>query len=620
MEFFPFKSMRPGQDLFFSDVKDTTLVGKHLIAHAPTGLGKTAAVLGACLKFAIEEEKTVFFLTPRHSQHNLIIETIKKIKEKTGIKLPCVDIIGKKWFCPVKGTEFLSNSEFSEFCRQLKEDEKCGYYNKVWNKLKLEDEVEEVLKRASSKSPLHAEELRQECKNYCVHEIAILLGKKARVIIADYYHLFSPYVRNALLMKLKKNLEDAIIIVDEAHNLGARIRGLLTTKISNFSLVKSVNEARDFNEEGLANLIIGVIDSLEKLALLLKNKEEIYVLERDLSELLENEIGDVDDFIARLKTVSLKVIKEKKKSSLSSLANFLEFWKSEQTKSDAFTRIIKKAVTKRGNRLIELSINCLDPSILSGEVFRDSFSSVLMSGTLTPQNMYRDILGLEKERTVMKTYSSPFPKKNRLVLIVPDSTTKYSRRTEKEFEKIASYCKNIINNCPSNLAIFFPSYDLRDTVIKKVSNVSKKIIVEKKGMNKAEKSSLIEEFKRNSPCVLAGCVSGNFAEGLDYPGKDLECVVIIGIPLGTPNLKTNALIKYYDKKFHRGWDYGYIFPAMNRTVQAAGRCIRSEHDRGVIILIDERYVWKNYLKCIPPEWTTKVTKSPQVLLRGFLGN
>jgi DNA excision repair protein ERCC-2 len=115
-----------------------------------------------------------------------------------------------------------------------------------------------------------------------------------------------------------------------------------------------------------------------------------------------------------------------------------------------------------------------------------------------------------------------------------------------------------------------------------------------------------------------GATGGSFGEGIDLPGKFLNGVVIVGVPLDSPDLETQSLIEYYDKLFGAGWDYGYIFPAMNRVVQAAGRAIRSESDRGIIVLIDERFTWKNYFKCLPIDWKIVVTKEPVERIKKFL--
>lgn len=113
--------------------------------------------------------------------------------------------------------------------------------------------------------------------------------------------------------------------------------------------------------------------------------------------------------------------------------------------------------------------------------------------------------------------------------------------------------------------------------------------------------------------------AGSFSEGLDYADNLLDAVIIVGLPLERPNLETQALIDYYDFKFERGWDFGYIYPAMNRALQAAGRCIRSETDRGAVILLDERFMWGNYRKCFPSDFEFNVTELPEKYLRRFFG-
>jgi len=117
--------------------------------------------------------------------------------------------------------------------------------------------------------------------------------------------------------------------------------------------------------------------------------------------------------------------------------------------------------------------------------------------------------------------------------------------------------------------------------------------------------------------ILAGVQAGSFSEGVDYANNLLDAVIIVGLPLEIPNLEVKSLIEYYDFKFERGWDYGYIYPAMNRALQAAGRCIRSETDRGAIILMDERFRWQNYAKCFPKDFSAIVTELPEKYVAGF---
>jgi DNA excision repair protein ERCC-2 len=228
-----------------------------------------------------------------------------------------------------------------------------------------------------------------------------------------------------------------------------------------------------------------------------------------------------------------------------------------------------------------------------------------MSGTLIPTEMYRDILGLNKN-TILKEYANPFPKENRCILISKEITTKFEDRTDEMYRKIAIACAQVINNLNGNSAIFFSSYDTLRSTMKYLDNiVEKKLFVEGRGMTKEERSQLLANFKMNlinGGGAIIGVQGANFSEGIDLPGELLTAVVVVGLPFAPPDLRQKAIIDYYEDNFGRGWDYGYIFPAMNKSLQAAGRCIRSETDKGLIILLDKRFAWSKYAQILPPDW------------------
>jgi DNA excision repair protein ERCC-2 len=229
-----------------------------------------------------------------------------------------------------------------------------------------------------------------------------------------------------------------------------------------------------------------------------------------------------------------------------------------------------------------------------------------MSGTLTPTSMYKELLGIEAEELTLK---SPFPAQNRMNLIVPKTTTKYEARSPEQYKEIAKTLADISSDVKGSIAIYFPSYYLRDEVSKSFSMLTvKTVFSEQPDMTKSEKQEFLDNFVKykDSGAVLLAVISGSFAEGIDLPGV-LKMVIIVGLPLQKPDLETKALIEYYDKKFSKGWDYGYLFPAFTKTIQAAGRCIRSETDRGIIVFLDERYSWNNYYRCFPQHWPLKVS-------------
>ena len=151
---------------------------------------------------------------------------------------------------------------------------------------------------------------------------------------------------------------------------------------------------------------------------------------------------------------------------------------------------------------------------------------------------------------------------------------------------------------------------MRDTIDKYFTSLCRKTtFLERAILTKKEKSEMLERFKeyKDTGAVLLGAATGSFGEGIDLPGELLKCVIIVGLPLQKPDLETKELISYYDLKFGKGWDYGYLFPAFNKALQNAGRCIRSRKDKGVIIFLDERYNWPNYFRCFPSDTGIKTT-------------
>jgi DNA excision repair protein ERCC-2 len=205
-------------------------------------------------------------------------------------------------------------------------------------------------------------------------------------------------------------------------------------------------------------------------------------------------------------------------------------------------------------------------------------------------------------------------------MIVPETTTKFTERNPKQYQQIALAAARIVNAVPGNSAVFFPSYRFRDDVYAYFEGLCRKTtFIEVPGMNKEEKTELLEKFKlyKDAGAVLLAVAAANYAEGIDLPGDLLKAVVVVGLPLQKPDLETKELIDYYDKKYAKGWDYAYIFPAITKCLQSAGRCIRSETDRGVIVFLDERFAWPKYRKCFPPDSNIIITRLYEEKIANF---
>ncbi len=600
---FPHDEMREIQEEMVNLVQSCVKSKKNAIIHAPTGLGKTAASISPIIKEALDQNKTIFFLTSRNTQHKIALDTVKQIKDKFNIPIQATDFIGKKWMCIQPGVQLLKNNEFGEYCRALREDGQCPFFEAMKNGEKLSVIAKEALDELSKVSPAYVTKLIDTGREYklCPYELAQNMAKRSHIIITDYYYMFNPSIRNKFLKKINKKLEDCIIIVDEAHNLHDRIKDLSSESLSTIMLSRAANEAKKYGLSDLEEIFSNIP---QLLRLLLGNEEEKYVEKEKFVELIEA-IYPYKELIDICYDNADVIREDKQQSYIGAIGFFLDYWLGSD---DGFTRIISRKKGHREDNII-LSYRCLDPSIISKEVLEESSSVIMMSGTLTPTDMYKELLGFDETKTEEKIFPSPFPDENRLNLIIGKTSTKFTSRSEDQFKQIAKVLVDVINITPGNSAIFFPSYYLRDQIYEHMVGVEKTVFQESSEMSRDEKEEVIQKFKeyKKTGATLLAAISGSFGEGIDLPGDELKTVVIVGLPLTKPDLETKSLIEYYDKKFNKGWDYGYLFPAFNKVIQSAGRCIRSESDKGVIIFLDERYTWNNYYRCFPKTWKIKIS-------------
>lgn len=645
---FPHQEIRDIQDVLVHKIDECINEKKHLVAHAPTGLGKTAAALSPALTHIAKNNSknqglTVFFLTSRHTQHKIVLDTLRKINEKFGLNIIGNSIIGKKHLCLQPSTEKMHSRDFAEFCRLLVDNGKCDYYNNLKSRGKLSPDAEVVVAGLKRRGVASAEQIVNDAtiRSICPYEIALLLAKDAKVIIADYQYIFNLSIRDTFFKKLNKELKDCIIIIDEAHNLPSRIKDLSSEFLSNIQLKRAISEAKKFNYDAIASKLEEINAILEKYADGLKSAEasrfeknsaslnvtlnsfteaksynyesnERYITKQQFISDIER-IDGYDAFVSELFFSANAIREQQNISYVGSIAGFLEYWCGQD---DGFTRILSIKKLRDKGEMITLSYRCLDPSIIAAPVIEKSYSTILMSGTLTPTSMYRELLGINAEELTLK---SPFPVENRMNLIVPKTTTKYEARSPDQYKEIAKTLTDITSDVKGSVAIYFPSYYLRDEVSKSFSMLTgKTVFSEQPDMTKQEKQKFLDNFVKykDSGAVLLAVISGSFAEGIDLPGV-LKMVIIVGLPLQKPDLETKSLIAYYDKKFSKGWDYGYLFPAFTKAIQAAGRCIRSEKDKGIIVFLDERYSWNNYYRCFPQHWSLKVSLLYKEMIKKF---
>ncbi|MEF8835013.1 MAG: helicase C-terminal domain-containing protein [Candidatus Thermoplasmatota archaeon] len=584
---FPFKNIREGQKKFLKDVEKTFEDEDTLIAHAPTGIGKTAAVLPPALRKKQDDQK-IFFLTSKQSQHNIAIETIKNMPEHVN----AIDVISKKNMC-LREASRLPYPVFEEFCSGEGQS-RCNLFNQ-----KMSEVVEKL--RGDTK---HVSELVRLCESFdvCPHKSALVAGKESDIIVCDYNYIFSD-IRDRIFDLLEMELQDAILIIDEAHNLPDRIRSNLEESLGVEILDEASNLLRGYSS-GLSSFMKRLSRELTSMEVEEKRIEKEF-LDGKIKNALKgglSQFDSIDDLLADLKIVARDLVEEDPSATAPmKVCSFLDNWKEE---GEEIFRSIEKSPFR-------INVKLMDPSRFSGDVFKKVVGAVLMSGTLHPGEMYADILGIDEVKT--EKYSSPFPDENREIVSVDNLTTAYKERGLNMYQAYANSIADLANNTPGNVAVFFPSYDLMNRIYDRLNMVhlEKDLIVEEREHTKKEKKQLVGRLKKSDNNVLLGVQGGSLSEGVDYRDNILSSVMVVGIPFPPPSLEVEALEDYYTAKFgeEKGYKYSRIYPAMNRVLQAAGRPIRSKSDRALIILADKRFNYDRYKKNLPRDFDYTVAKN-----------
>ena len=583
---FPFENYRPGQRELAVRVYKSITDSKKCFAQAPTGTGKTISTLFPAIK-AMGEDKTskIFYLTAKTITREVAQNTISLMRKK-DLKLKAVTITAKEKIC--KMDEVNCNPEYCPYAN--------GYFDRINNSLK------DILAKYNDYSKDNIEKISEEYM-LCPFELSLDLTNLSDVIICDYNYVFDPRVYLKRFFDTKTT--DYTFLIDEAHNLVDRAREMYSATLNEEKFVK-VKKLISKKDKRITRVIKEIQsyfeDKLEDLTTLDENDLVESEAPLELCEILSSFIKFVDEYLARTNEENEELM-----DLYFDVYSFLSI-------SDFYDKNYTTIYTKTFNGM-NIKIYCVNPQKVIEEKMKKAKSNIIFSATLIPMDYFMKMYSYDEEDFIINL-KSPFDVKNRLLMIGDNVATTYNKRFETS-EDIASYIANCVQAKKGNYMVFFPSYKYMELVFDEMKenypNIN--ISIQESNMSEEEKEEFLSMFDEDNKETHVGfCVlGGHFSEGIDLTNDKLIGVIIVGV--GMPQIGIERdIIKDHMKDSNKGFDYAYVYPGMIKVLQAAGRCIRTDDDKGVILLLDKRYSQRIYQSLFPYEWypNFRVRKSDDV--------
>ena len=580
---FPY-DYRPGQKRIAVDVFRAVRRSRNLFVQAPTGVGKTLSVLFPSVKAMAEGlTERIFYLTAKTVTASVAEENLQVLLSR-GLDLLACTIRAKEKLCP--NEVFECNPELCPYAK--------GHFDRV------NDAVFELLKEGGL---FTAERLlaAAEKAGVCPYEFALDVSVWCDTVIADYNYAFDPRVRLRRYFS-EGTGGDYIFLVDEAHNLPDR-----ASEMYSASLVKEDVLALKkliMKKDGRASR---ALDRLNRAMLSLR---------RNLGDYPEVGRGILSGTVAELPDINF--LMEPLTGSYFELSRLLEEQKNFPERKEVLTgffeiRTFLETAEQAGEGYriyarfdddgFRIRLLCVDPSARLKKCLESARTTVFFSGTLLPVQYYKEMLTGDPEEYAIYT-ESPFAPENRLLLAASDVSSRYQRRTETEFRRIAEYLRITVSAKTGNYLAFFPSYEFLGKVEKVLRIPGTEILVQEKEMDEDQRRAFLSVFaKADGNSRLGLCVMGGaFSEGIDLAEDRLIGCIVVGTGLPAINPESELVKEYFDAAGKDGFDYAYRYPGMNKVRQAAGRLIRTDRDRGVILLLDDRFLTPRSRSLFPMEW------------------
>lgn len=614
---------REGQRKLVGDVYRTIRRGKNLFIQAPTGVGKTISTIFPAVKAVGEElADRIFYLTAKTITATVAKETFGLLREQ-GYQAKIIQLTAKEKLCLCGNTAIEQEAAdqddpYPDF-PQIKLE--CNPQNCPYAKGHFDRVNDAVFELLQTSDLFTREEILAQARKHrvCPFELSLDVATWCDNILCDYNYVFDPNVY------LKRFFQDSskekyLFLVDEAHNLVDRSREMYSATLYKEDILAVKKIMKPHNQA-----IARTLDKCNKAMLDFKRECENYSVCESVGVLtfyLMRLVSQMEEFFEKPREFP------DKKTVLDfyfELRNFVNIYDLVDE-----NYVIYDEMQEDGRFMIKLF--CVDPSKNLQKCIDKSVSTIFFSATLLPINYYKRLLSTKEDNYAIYAQST-FDETQRLLAFGRDVSTKYTRRGPAEYEKIARYIRAAIRSKKGNYMVFFPSYKMMQDVYDVFVRVEREsdtrsgvavsdepsiaeeslkesltIIMQHSNMNEAEREEFLQAFEQeDGGTLVAFCVMGGiFGEGIDLKNDRLIGAVIVGTGLPQISNEREILKQYYDKQGLSGFDYAFRYPGINKVLQAAGRVIRTQEDRGIIVLLDERFLQSDYNALYPREWKNRI--------------
>ncbi|MEM2367550.1 MAG: ATP-dependent DNA helicase [Candidatus Bathyarchaeia archaeon] len=631
-KFFPYQSFRPFQIKAIKFAYQTFKEGRIGLLCSPCGTGKSISVLTA---FFVAKEQNpsigrLIALTRTKNQLEIYSRELKNIKDHSGVSFAASIFKSKKEMCPHAFEDpklkDIAYRDFLYYCKGMKEGlfgKTCEYYERTYDGWKPSWQAYNLVGKIKKIGPLLPEETYEICRDegLCPYEVTKILTRYADIVIGNYNYILVDAIRGSILGKAGIRTKAINCVFDEAHSLPYYASGIFSEELSSRSVRRAHKEVKNFeiDDSGFLEALYTIMVDFGKKVYRNYGLDTEHIIDGEaltcaLAEKLKINHEKLDALLQELadKGEQIRVKRsEMGKSPISYLSRCIEFlsnWVS--LTGSSYVRYVKVEVDRDQKKRVRLGIKCLDPSLAAG-IINELRSTILMSGTLWNMDYYMDVLGLDRSRCQSLELPNPFPPENRLILVDEAVTTKFEKRNEIQWKRIAAHLNQIIQKVGGRVAVYFPSYEvMRD--IAQIVKLEQPLLVEEKRTKILDVLKFLEE---NGSCVVFGVARGKISEGVDMTmeGKSLlSAVIIVGLPFPKKTELQAALYKYFKEKFGaKAIEYANNMPCLNALAQSAGRLLRSPEDRGIIVIMDKRAAGR-FKRKLPEEWQREMKAHFQI--------